>query len=131
MSRGRSDDDGRPTPGQLRVLVTVAHAATPLGVSELVEPRPTPRAVGSPDAAVASQVHAVRRGAADHRFHAVAALEARDQMALAVRSLLAMGMSTEAVAKACDLSLVSVLSLEHLADQVLKEPSPPQRGRKR
>jgi hypothetical protein len=73
----------------------------------------------------------VRRGAADHRFHAVAALEARDQMALAVRSLLAMGMSTDAVANACDLSLVSVLSLEHLADQVLKEPSPPQRGRKR
>lgn len=67
------------------------------------------------------QVHAVRRNAADHRFHAVAAMEARDQMALAVRALLASGMSTDAVAAVCELSLVSVLSLEHLADQVLKE----------
>lgn len=61
----------------------------------------------------------------------MAAMEARDQMALAVRSLLATGMSTDAVAKECDLSLVSVLSLEHLADQVLKEPSPPPRRSKR
>jgi hypothetical protein len=100
-------------------------------VSELVDPRPTRRAAASPDAAVERQVNAVRRGVADHRFHAMAALEARDQMALAVGSLLASGMSTDEVAKQCDLSLVSVLSLEHLADQVLKEPSPPSRGRKR
>lgn len=73
----------------------------------------------------------MRRGVADHRFHAMAAVEARDQMALAVRSLLATGMSTDDVAKVCDLSLVSVLSLEHLADQVLKEPSPPPRRSKR
>ena len=52
-------------------------------------------------------------------------------MALAVRSLLATGMSTDDVAKVCDLSLVSVLSLEHLADQVLKEPPPPPRRSKR
>lgn len=106
-------------------------------MSELVEPGPargavgSPGDVGSPGAAVESHVHAVRRGAADHQFHAMAAMEARDQMALAVRSLLATGMSTDAVAKECDLSLVSVLSLEHLADQVLKEPAPPGRDSKR
>lgn len=78
-----------------------------------------------------SHVQAVRRGAADHRFHAMAAMEARDQMALAVRALLAIGMSTDAVADECGLSLVSVLSLEHLADQILTEPSPPKRGTRR
>ena len=61
----------------------------------------------------------------------MAAMEARDQMALAVRSLLDSGMSTDAVAKECDLSLVSVLSLEHLADQVLTEPPPPRRRGRR
>lgn len=100
-------------------------------MKEQVDPRPTDHAVAASAAAVERQVQAVRRGAVDHRFHAMAALEARDQMALAVRSLLATGMSTDIVAKRCELSLVSVLSLEHLADQVLHEPTPPQRRTKR
>lgn len=71
---------------------------------------------------VSRQVRAIAIHAAEHRLHAIASLEARDQMALAVARLLDLGLTADAVAELTGLSSVSVLGLEGLGRQLVQPP---------
>lgn len=65
---------------------------------------------------------AVRAGDRDWRLHVVAATEAREQMALAIRAMVELGLSRGDIGRRCGLETAEVAALDVLAHEVLLDP---------